>query len=98
MPLACSARRIIISGATRLLNPIEQERMEMIRKWVSENSTQTPSSGGQGGAPVGAATSGDLFNRIFDKLRRRRKRRRQPGTTRCAPKSFRLESVPNEGK
>lgn len=53
-----------------LLNPIENERMAMIRKWVAENSTQAPRDADQVGrapaAPVGAATSGDLFNRIFD--------------------------------
>lgn len=80
-----------------LLNPIEQERMRMIRKWVSENSTQTPSSAARSGAaPVGAATSGDLFNRIFDKY--------AAGVTDVAAwhdslhsKTFRPESVPNEG-
>jgi hypothetical protein len=81
-----------------LLNPIEKERMAMIRKWVSENSTQTPEGGNpSGSAPVGAATSGDLFSRIFDQY--------ASGAGDVAAwheslqsKAFRPEAVPNEGK
>jgi hypothetical protein len=83
-----------------LLNPIENERMEMIRKWVAENSTQTPRGTDQGGrapaAPVGAATSGDLFNRIFDQYTAS-----ASGVAwrdKLQSKSFRPEAVAHEGK
>lgn len=46
-----------------LLNPVDRERMEMIRKWVAENSIAP--------ADIGGPTSGGdlgvtLFNRIFE--------------------------------
>jgi hypothetical protein len=81
-----------------LLNPIEQERMANIRKWVAENSTQTPGSGATTSAPVGAATSGDLFNRIFDRYAS------GVGDTTAAwhdslqSRAFRPESLPHEGQ
>jgi hypothetical protein len=51
-----------------LLNPIERERMETIRKWVAENSTYTPSdiTGYGGDKRVGSSRSNAIFNRIFD--------------------------------
>jgi hypothetical protein len=52
-----------------LLNPIEKERMEQIRKWVAENATPTtpvdpdrPAST----APLGHAASDAIFNKIFE--------------------------------
>ena len=52
-----------------LLNPIEKERMEQIRKWVAENTTPTspvdpdrPASS----APLGQSASDAIFNRIFE--------------------------------
>jgi hypothetical protein len=50
-----------------LLNPIDAERMEKIRKWVAENSTYAP---GQSGVPDASTsnTSNDLFNRIFEQF------------------------------
>jgi hypothetical protein len=43
-----------------LLNPIDREKMRMIRKWVAQNST--PEIGGD----QGASMSNNLFNRIFE--------------------------------
>ena len=50
-----------------LLNPIDAERMEKIRKWVAENSTYSP---GQGYVPDSNTgnTSNELFNRIFEQF------------------------------
>ena len=58
----------LILEADVLLNPIEQERMDKIRKWVAENSTHAPADPTvpDAGAPVGAAMSNALFNRIFE--------------------------------
>jgi hypothetical protein len=81
-----------------LVNPVEQERLEMIRKWVAENSTPRGADSGAhaGQAPVGAAVSGDLFNRIFDSY--------ASGAAGVAAlhesmqsRPFRPESLPNEG-
>lgn len=43
-----------------LLNPIDREKMRMIRKWVAQNST--PEIGGV----QGASMSNSIFNRIFE--------------------------------
>ena len=43
-----------------LLNPIDREKMRMIRKWVTENST--PAIGGD----AGISASNAIFNRIFE--------------------------------
>jgi hypothetical protein len=43
-----------------LLNPIDREKMQMIRKWVAQNST--PEVGGGQGISVSNA----IFNRIFE--------------------------------
>jgi hypothetical protein len=43
-----------------LLNPIDREKMRMIRRWVAQNSTPTV-----GGNP-GVSVSNALFNRIFE--------------------------------
>jgi len=50
-----------------LLNPIDAERMEKIRKWVAENSAYTP---GQSDVPgTGTTTaSNEIFNRIFEQF------------------------------
>ncbi len=72
-----------------LLNPIEQERMKMIRKWVSENSTQTPverhaQRGGAGGR-------GHVWRSLQPYLRQvRRRRDRRGGLARFAA----LEDLP----
>ena len=52
--------------AELLLNPIDRERMENIKKWVAENSTRAPLD------PAGALGANDaslanaLFNKIFE--------------------------------
>ena len=50
-----------------LLNPLDRERMEHIREWVKQNSTPAPSdpTSPDAAAPVGAAASNALFDRIF---------------------------------
>jgi hypothetical protein len=54
-----------------LLNPIEEERLALIRKWVAENSVPSMNQGVDGtrGGPGSAAGAayGDLFNRIFER-------------------------------
>lgn len=61
-----SARSFTMS-ADMLLNPIDRERMEMIRKWVAENSIG-PSD------PTGRTPNADLtvaiFNKIFEQYAR----------------------------
>lgn len=77
-----------------LLNPIDAERMEKIRKWVAQNSTYSP---GQGYVPDSATgnTSNELFNRIFEQFA-------AGASTAAAWKEtvvsspFRPESVPHE--
>ena len=80
--------------AEALLNPIDRERMEKIRKWVAENSTYAP---GQAGVPDSrtSSTSNELFNRIFEEY--------AAGAAAAAAWSetavsnpFRPESVPHE--
>lgn len=50
-----------------LLNPIDRERMEKIRKWVAQNSTYSATGGGgfRSVSPSGSA-SATLFNQIFE--------------------------------
>jgi hypothetical protein len=43
-----------------LLNPIDREKMRMIRKWVAQNSTP------EAGPNQGISMSNALFNRIFE--------------------------------
>lgn len=46
-----------------LLNPVDRERMEMIRKWVAQNNIGPGDRGGRnGGGDVAVA----IFNRIFE--------------------------------
>ena len=54
--------------ADTLLNPVEKEQMEKIRKWVTQNSTSTPlDPTGLGSArPVALSRSNTLFNKIFE--------------------------------
>jgi hypothetical protein len=54
-----------------LLNPIERERLEAIKKWVSENSTYTPAdTSGFSDKRVGASRSNEIFNKIFEQYAR----------------------------
>jgi len=50
-----------------LLNPVDRERMEMIRKWVAENSI-TPAD--IGGPNSGGGLAVTIFNRIFEQYAR----------------------------
>lgn len=43
-----------------LLNPIEREKLDRIRKWVAQNSVPTT------GREQGASVSGAIFNRLFE--------------------------------
>ena len=59
----------LIARAEVLLNPIERERMERLRKWVAENSTPTSPSVPEGpgsSATPSAFTANTFFNRIFE--------------------------------
>jgi hypothetical protein len=55
-------------NADVLLNPIDRERMDRIRKWVAENSAHSPvdPTRPDATAPVGASMSNALFNSIFE--------------------------------
>lgn len=46
-----------------LLNPVDRERMEMIRKWVAENSIASADIGGRS---AGGDLAVVIFNRIFE--------------------------------
>jgi hypothetical protein len=53
--------------AELLLNPIERERIEAIKKWVAENSTYTPAdTPGYNDKRVASSRSNAIFNRIFE--------------------------------
>lgn len=52
--------------AEALLNPIERERMEQIRKWVQENSSYVPLDGAGSRGTTPAPGSNAVFNRIFE--------------------------------
>jgi hypothetical protein len=53
-----SANRDLTVSAEVLLNPIDREKLSMIRKWVAENSTPV-------NADQGISVSNTVFNRIF---------------------------------
>jgi hypothetical protein len=57
---AISATRSLVLRVDVLLNPIDREKMRMIRKWVAQNST--PGVGGDQGITMSNA----IFNRIFE--------------------------------
>jgi hypothetical protein len=72
-----------------LLNPIERERMEQIRKWIAENTTHTapvdpdrPAST----APLGNSAGDPIFNRIFEQY--------AAGATEASVWHLSLESTP----
>jgi hypothetical protein len=48
-----------------LLNPIERERMERIREWVTENSSYVPLDSGTK-STTSESSSNAMFNRIFE--------------------------------
>jgi hypothetical protein len=50
-----------------LLNPIERERLEAIKKWVLENNTSIPAdTSGFSDKRVGNSRANEVFNRIFE--------------------------------
>jgi hypothetical protein len=50
-----------------LLNPIERERLEAIKKWVLENNTTIPAdTSGFSDKRVGNSRSNEVFNKIFE--------------------------------
>jgi hypothetical protein len=50
-----------------LLNPIERERLEAIKKWVIENNTSIPAdTSGFSDKRVGNSRSNEVFNKIFE--------------------------------
>jgi len=50
-----------------LLNPIERERLEAIKKWVLENNTSIPAdTSGFSDKRVGTSGSNAVFNKIFE--------------------------------
>ena len=57
---ALPASTALTLRAEVLLNPIDREKMRMIRKWVAQNST--PQVGGNQGVSI----SNSIFNRIFE--------------------------------
>lgn len=54
-----------------LLNPIERERLESIKKWVLENNTSIPAdTSGFSDRRIGNSRSNEVFNRIFEQYAR----------------------------
>jgi hypothetical protein len=54
-----------------LLNPIERERIDAIKKWVADNSTYTPAdTAAFSDKRVGSGRSNAIFNRIFEQYAR----------------------------
>jgi hypothetical protein len=81
--------RDLVLRVELLLNPIDREKMRMIRKWVAQNST--PEVGGD----QGTSMSNSIFNRIFEQY--------ADGSAVAAvwrvaveSKPFRLDSLPHE--
>ena len=54
--------RALTLTAEILLNPVDRERMEMIRKWVAQNNIGPGDVGGRGGGDLAVA----IFNKIFE--------------------------------
>jgi len=96
-PADLAAEPPLLVRADALLNPIDRERLEQIRKWVAENSTPTPPVRGAGAATQSAnAASSAIFNRIFEQY--------ATGTDMAAAwnqtlisRPFRLEDLPRDG-
>jgi hypothetical protein len=54
--------------ASVLLNPIERERLEQIRRWVAQNSTFTAAGGAESARPTNAPITSVIFNHIFEQF------------------------------
>ena len=54
----------LVLKAEVLLNPLDRERMDAIRKWVAQNTTPPDAAGIGSNAPTTGANA--LFNRIFE--------------------------------
>jgi hypothetical protein len=54
-----------------LLNPIERERLESIKKWVLQNNTSIPTdTSGFSDKRVSNSRSNEVFNKIFEQYAR----------------------------
>jgi hypothetical protein len=83
----------LIIEAEILLNPVDRERMEMIRKWVAENSIAASDIGARNPGGVSVA----IFNRIFEQYAKGADVAamwRETSTSR----PFRLEEIDNESR
>ena len=92
-----AAGRKFLIRADILLNPVDRERMEKIRKWVAQNSTYIP-SGPTGVGTVSspsASMSNSAFNRIFEQYAQGASVA-AAWTETGASKPFQLEDVPDE--
>jgi hypothetical protein len=54
--------------ASVLLNPIDRERLEQIRRWVAQNSTFAATDGAGPARPSNAPVTSVIFNRIFEQF------------------------------
>ena len=72
-----------------LLNPIDREKMQMVRKWVAQNST--PEAAGGPGITVSSA----IFNRIFEQYADGSEVAAAWRTT-IASRPFRIDNLKNE--
>lgn len=54
--------------ASVLLNPIDRERLEQIRRWVAQNSTFAAGDGAAAARPSNAPITSVIFNRIFEQF------------------------------
>jgi hypothetical protein len=63
-----TANQEYVATVEILINPIDRERMDKVRKWVADNSAYLPSTPGTVGLgdSVTSARSNELFNKIFE--------------------------------
>lgn len=87
----------LIMHAIVLLNPIDRERMDAIRKWVTENSSRSPldPAGAMGVADI--SVSNAIFNRIFEQYAGGSDVASAWQQT-LATKPFRLDRLPHESR
>lgn len=88
---ALPAARELVLRVEVLLNPIDREKMRMIRKWVTQNST--PEIGGD----EGISMSNGIFNRIFEQYAEDSDVAAVWRTT-VDSKPFRLDGLANEAR